>query len=167
MKSNISYKKCQILIMVCLSDMLLEFGCNSMVFFEKLACWWKPLVKHVTFPGFFGIVVFRNLLKGPIEYSLVQSQQWRHQKIMYQICSKLTLKKLGWRYWPCSVVFIVVSFEHILHTVLVFPLLALKNVFTSLKSTMRHQNDTPNMFKVNNKETKMTLLTSFWRLYCC
>ena len=47
-------------------------------------------------------------------------------RIMYQICSKLILKKLGWRYWPLSVVFIVVSFEHILHTVLVFPLLALK-----------------------------------------
>ena len=47
-------------------------------------------------------------------------------RIMYQICSKLTLKKLGWRYWPLSVVFIVVSFEYILHIVLVFPLLALK-----------------------------------------
>ena len=35
---------------------------------------------------------------------------------MYQICSQLTLKKLGLRYWPHSVVFIVVSFEHILHT---------------------------------------------------
>ena len=31
----------------------------------------------------------------------------------------------------------------------------------------RHQNNVPNMFKVNNKETRMTLLTSFWRLYCC
>ena len=37
-------------------------------------------------------------------------------RVMYQICWKLTLKKLGWRYWPRSVVFIVVSFEHILHT---------------------------------------------------
>ena len=30
--------------------------------------------------------------------------------------SQLTSKKLGWRYWPRSAVFIVVSFEHILHT---------------------------------------------------
>ena len=36
-------------------------------------------------------------------------------KIMHQICSQLTLKKLGWRYWSRSVLFIV-SFEHILHT---------------------------------------------------
>ena len=34
---------------------------------------------------------------------------------MYQICSKLAIKKLGWRYWPCFGVFIVVNFEHI-HT---------------------------------------------------
>ena len=41
-------------------------------------------------------------------------------RIMYQICSQLTLKKLGWRYWPRSAVFIVFSFEHILHTYGVF-----------------------------------------------
>ena len=46
--------------------------------------------------------------------------------IMYQICSKLTVKKLGWRYWRRSVVFIVVNFEHIPHNVLAVPLLALK-----------------------------------------
>ena len=47
-------------------------------------------------------------------------------RIMYQICSKLTIKKLGWRYWPRSGVFIVVNFENIPHIVLAFPLLALK-----------------------------------------
>ena len=46
-------------------------------------------------------------------------------RIMYQICSKLTLKKLGWRYWPLSAVFTVISFEHITYIVLAFPLLAL------------------------------------------
>ena len=65
------------------------------------------LVRHVNLPDSTRILVFRNFLKGPIQYSLVQSQQWRHQ------------------------------------------------------------NNVPNMFKVNNKETRMTLLTSFWRLYCC
>ena len=36
-------------------------------------------------------------------------------RIMHQICSKLTSKKLGWRYWPLSVVFIVVALN-IFHT---------------------------------------------------
>ena len=31
----------------------------------------------------------------------------------------------------------------------------------------RHQNNVPNMFTVNIKETRMTWLTSFCRLYCC
>ena len=31
----------------------------------------------------------------------------------------------------------------------------------------KHWNNVPNMFKVNNKETKTTLMTSFWCLYCC
>ena len=37
---------------------------------------------------------------------------------MCQICSNLTIKKLGWRYWPRSGVFIVVNFEHIPYIVL-------------------------------------------------
>ena len=61
-------------------------------------------VKHVTVADFSGILVFENFLEGPIQYLLVQSQQWRHQ------------------------------------------------------------NNEPNMFKVNNKETRMTLFTSFWCL---
>ena len=48
-------------------------------------------------------------------------------RIMYQICSKSTIKKLRWRYWLCSVVFIVVNFERILHIVMTFSLLDLKN----------------------------------------
>ena len=47
-------------------------------------------------------------------------------RIMYQICSKLTIKKLGWRYWPHSGVFSVVNFKHIPHIVLAVPLLTLK-----------------------------------------
>ena len=43
-------------------------------------------------------------------------------RIMYQICSNLTIEKLGWRYWPRS----VVNFEHISHIVLAVPLLAVK-----------------------------------------
>ena len=61
-------------------------------------------VKHVTVADFSGILVFENFLEGPIQYLLVQSQQWRHQ------------------------------------------------------------NNEPNMFKVNNKKTRMTLFTSFWCL---
>ena len=146
--------------------------------FMLIKAFW--MVKHVTFPDFSG-----NFQKGPIQYSLVQSQQWKHQnnvsnmfivnitetrwrycpssvvfivvsfehilhtsdiaivgfekvnihlfkvnngdtRIMYQICSKLTIKKLGWRYWPRSGVFIVVNFEHIPRIVLPVPLLALK-----------------------------------------
>ena len=73
------------------------------------------MVKHVAFPDFSGNPVFWNLLKGPIQYSLVLSQYWRHRNNVRNM-SKLTIKKLGWRYWPRSVVFIVVRFEHILHT---------------------------------------------------
>ena len=78
---------------------------------------WSPLenvlvkafwmVKHVTFPDFSGILVFEKFLKDPMQYSLVQSQQWRHQNIV------------------------------------------------------------PNMFTVNIKETRMTLLILLWHLYCC
>ena len=31
----------------------------------------------------------------------------------------------------------------------------------------KHQNNVPNMFKVNNKETRTTLMTLLWCLYCC
>ena len=58
-------------------------------------------------PDFSGILLFGNFLKGPIQYSLVQSQQWKHQ------------------------------------------------------------NNVPNMFRINIKETRMTVLTLFCRLYCC
>ena len=49
---------------------------------------------------------------------------------MYQICSKLTIKKLGWCYWPHSGAFIVVNFEHIPHIVLVIPLVGFEEVNT-------------------------------------
>ena len=67
----------------------------------------KSLLNGQEARDFSRILLFRNFLKGPIQYSLVQSQQWRHQ------------------------------------------------------------NNVPNMFKVNNKEPRMTLLTLFWRLCCC
>ena len=41
-----------------------------------------------------------------------------------EICSKLTIKTPERRHWRCSGFFIV-NFEHILHLVLVFPLLTL------------------------------------------
>ena len=37
------------------------------------------MVKHVPFPDFSGILVFQNFIKGPIQYLVVQSQQWKHQ----------------------------------------------------------------------------------------
>ena len=83
------------------------------------------LVRHVNFPDSTRILVFRNFLKGPIQYSLVQSQQWRHQNNVPNMF-KVNNKKLGWRYWPRSGVFVVVNFEHIPYIVLAFPLLALK-----------------------------------------
>ena len=39
--------------------------------------------------------------------------------------------------------------------------------FNCSKQKRRHQNNVPNMFKVNNKGTRMMLLTSFWCLYFC
>ena len=89
----------------------------------RVGAFW--MVKHVTFPDFSGISFLETSWKVPSNIHLFKVNNG-DTRIMYQICSRLTLKKLGWRYWPLSVVFIVVSFEHILHTVLVFPLLALK-----------------------------------------
>ena len=50
-------------------------------------------------------------------------------RIMYQICSKLAIKKLGWRYWPRSGVFNVVNLEHISHIVLAVPLLVWRSKY--------------------------------------
>ena len=36
-------------------------------------------------------------------------------RIMYQICSKLTIKKLGWRYWPRPGVFMLLTLN-VFHT---------------------------------------------------
>ena len=77
------------------------------------------------FPDFSGILLFGNFLKGPSNIHLFKVNNG-NTRIMCQICWELTLKKLGWRYWPRSVVFIVVNFEHIPHIVLAVPLLALK-----------------------------------------
>ena len=158
-----------------------------MVSFEKFGCWWKPFEWSSTwlfqiFPGFkfletsskvpynthllkvnngdtrimcqigsqltlkklrwwywprsvaFIVVSFEHILYTSV-VSIVGFEEVNihlfkvnngDTRIMYQICSKLTIKKLGWRYWPRSGVFIVVNFEHIPHIVLVFPLLALK-----------------------------------------
>ena len=38
--------------------------------------------------------------------------------------------------------------------------------FNCSKQKRRHQNNVPNSFKVNNKGTRMMLLTSFWCLHC-
>ena len=124
-KINNSHKKYQILIMVCLSEKC----------FNSDTIQWSPL-KYLR--------VVESLLNGQAcdfsrffwEYSFWKLPRTSHipsthlfkvnTRIMYEICSKLTLKKLRWRYWPYSVVFIVVSFEHILHIVLEIPVLALR-----------------------------------------
>ena len=77
------------------------------------------------FPRFFRDKFLKTSWKVPLNTILFKFNNG-DTRIMYQICSKLTLKKLGWRYWPLSAVLIVVSLEHILRTVLVFPLLVLK-----------------------------------------
>ena len=38
------------------------------------------MANHVIFSDFSGILLFENSLKGPIQYLLIQSQQWKHQK---------------------------------------------------------------------------------------
>ena len=63
--------------------------------------YWKPwmflkafrMAKYVTFPYFSGILVFKNFLKGPIQYLLVQSEQWKNQNNvpkMFQVSNKET-----------------------------------------------------------------------------
>ena len=78
---------------------------------------------------------------------------------MYQTCSQLTLDKLGWRYWPRSAAFIVVSFEHILHT--------------SCVSIVGFEEVNIHLFKVNNGDTriiyqicsKLTIKKLRWRYW--
>ena len=109
LKSNISHKKYQILIVLWLFEWQIvliraQSNCLPWTTCVFLKAFW--MVKHVTFRDFSAILVFENFLKGPIQYSLIQRQQWKHQ------------------------------------------------------------DNVPNMFKVDNKETRMTLMTSFWCLYC-
>ena len=49
---------------------------------------------------------------------------YENTKTMCGICSKLAIKKLGWRHWRRSYVFIII-FEQISHNVMVFLLLSL------------------------------------------
>ena len=126
-----------------------------MVSFEKLVCWWKPfewsrMRLFQIFPETSRIV--------PSNIHLIKVNNG-NTRIMYQICSQLTLKKLGWRYWPRSVFFIVVSFEHILHT--------------SGISIVDFEEVNIHLFKVNNGDTrimyqicsKLTIKKLGWRYW--
>ena len=81
-----SHKKYQILIISNSYYGLSEWQA-VLIRVQSIGLLWKPcvlvkafwVVKHVTFPVFSGVLVFGNLLKGPIQYSLFQSQQRRHQ----------------------------------------------------------------------------------------
>ena len=97
-----------------------------------------------------------------------------------EICSKSTIKTPERIYWRGSGVFIV-NFEHICYIVLVFPLLAFNNYMPAGKVLSEHKtlwcrslskiafqfyyiwcNSYPvgiYMFKVNNKNSRMTPLT--------
>ena len=145
--------------MVCVSDKLFQFGYNPMVSFEKLARWWKPLVKHATFPGFSGILVLENFVKVPSNIYLFEFSNG-DTRIMYQICSKLTLKKIGWRYWPISVVFIVVIFVHILRTVLAFSIVGFEEV--NIQSFKVNNGDTTTMFQTCSKLKIKKLGWCYW-----
>ena len=76
--------------------------------------------EHILHTSGVSIVVFEEV---NIHLLKVNNEDTR---TMYQICSKLTKKKLGWRSWPPSGVFIVVNSEHIPHIVLEVLVLALK-----------------------------------------
>ena len=82
-----------------------------MLSFGELACGWMPFECS-------SMWLFRIFLETswnvPSNIHLFKVNNI-NTRIMHQICSQLTLKKLGWRYWSRSVLFIV-SFEHILHT---------------------------------------------------
>ena len=79
---------------------------------------------------------------------------------MYQICSKLTMKKIGWRYWPISVVFIVVIFEHILRTVLAFSIVGFEEV--NIQSFKVNDGDTTTMFQTCSKLKIKKLGWCYW-----
>ena len=113
-----------------------------MVSFEKLPCWWKPfewssMWVFQIFPEFWFL---ETSWKVPSHIYLFKVNN-ESTRIMYQICSQLTLKKLGWRCWPHSVVFIVVSFEHVLHT--------------SGISIVGFDEVNIHLFKTNNGETRI------------
>ena len=79
---RISHKKYQILIVFWLFERQIVF-----IRIQSNALRWKtyvflkvfPMAKHVTFPDFPGILVFEYLLKGSIQYLLVQIQQLKNQ----------------------------------------------------------------------------------------
>ena len=82
-----------------------------MLSFGKLAYWWMPFESS----SMWLFQIFpETSWNVPSNIHLFKHNN-RNSRIIHQICSQLTLKKLGWRYWSRSVVFIV-SFEHILHT---------------------------------------------------
>ena len=113
-----------------------------MVSFEKFGCWWKPFEWSSTwlfqiFPGF---KFLETSSKVPYNTHLFKVNNG-DTRIMCQIGSQLTLKKLRWWYWPRSVAFIVVSFEHILHT--------------SVVSIVGFEEVNIHLFKVNNGDTRI------------
>ena len=106
----VNHKKYQILLMLWLLEwqiVLIWVQFNSLRWKTCIFLKAFRMANHVIFSDFSGILLFENFLKGPIQYLLIQSQQWKHQKKV------------------------------------------------------------PSMFKVNNKETKRTLMTLFWCFYCC
>ena len=110
------------------------------------------MVKHVTFPDFSGISFWKLPERSHPIFTCSKST-------METLCSQLALKKLGWRYWPRPVVFIVVSFEHILHT--------------SGVSIVGLEEVNIHLFKVNNGDTrimyqicsKLTIEKLGWRFW--
>ena len=110
---------------------------------------------------------------------------------MCEIFSVLTIKTPDWRKW-CHYAVFILNFEHILHFSSVHSFLwkgkclldrqrclqktdwfhrfigdykYLSSYFLVQSLQLKHQN-VWNMFKVNNKDTRATSMTSFWCLYC-
>ena len=131
-----------------------------MVSFEKLARRWKPFEwsSMWLFQILPGLLFSETSWKVPYNILLFKVNNG-NTRIMYQICSQLTFKKLGWRYWPRPVVFIVVSFEHILRT--------------SAISIAGFEEVNIHLFKVNNGDTrimyqicsKLTIKKLGWRYW--
>ena len=87
----------------------------------------------------------------------------RNTKKRWKLCSKLTIKIPERHHWRHSGVFIITKLHVYGYRFDKTSLRLTQLTFTCSKSTIKIFKKVQNMFKVNNRNTRTTPLTSFWR----